>query len=251
MTTDKRSRVQAVDTTFRTLETLQQRGVAGVTELATALDMSKANVHKHLATLCDRGILVRNGEKYQPSLRLFEMGLTVRQRHPLYREAASNIQELSEVTNRTATLLVPDRCTGIYIRSIDPDDRSTPGRMEGVRNPLHRTASGRAILACYSDAERTERLPDTLSEDERERLLDSLAGHSQDETIVSELPQEPDLREIATPIPVDGEPVGAVGLLLDDTVDSNEQVEPSYGQLVKKASTTLSKRMSLRRNTEA
>lgn len=250
MGTQNKQTVQAVDTSLEILETLHAREVAGVTELATALDMSKANVHKHLATLREHGLVVRDGERYRPSLRLFEMGSTVRSRHPLYREAASNVQELAEVTNQTATLLVPAGKTGIYVRSLDPDDQSTPGFVEGMRRPLYETAAGQAVLACLDDEERVDRLPETLDRENRTILADNLDRVEDSGIAVEELPGEPDVQEVAAPVTVRGDPVGAIGVLVDG-VQSRDRVEPSYSQLVKKAGTALSKRMYLRRDADS
>lgn len=251
MATGRRPRVQAVNTTVSILETVQERGAAGVTELARALNMSKANVHKHLATLCENGFLIQDGEEYRSGLRLFEMGTTARDNRTLYREAAPNVQELAEVTNKVATLLIPAGDEGVYVRCIDPHEQSKPGDLEGVRRPLYETASGQAVLARLSADERSDRLPETLDKDRQKTLLANRKRIDESGVAMATLPRGEGLRELSSPVTVDGEPVGAIGLILDGAAQSSDQVEPSYAQLVKKTGKTLSKRMRLRRKCEA
>ena len=47
--------VQTVDTNFDIIDCLEKRDKAGVTELATTLDISKSAVHLHLTTLVNHG----------------------------------------------------------------------------------------------------------------------------------------------------------------------------------------------------
>ncbi|MFC7027075.1 hypothetical protein ACFQH8_05335 [Halomicroarcula sp. GCM10025710] len=68
---------------------------------------------------------------------------------------------------------------------------------------------------------------------------------------VATLPWDSDLCEIAAPITVEEDPVGSIGLLIDSTNDSSDRIGPNYGQIVKKMGKTLSKRMHLRRGSEA
>ncbi|MFC7249196.1 IclR family transcriptional regulator [Halomicroarcula sp. GCM10025324] len=251
MANSERQSVRAVDTMFSILETVQQREVAGVTELARELDKSKSNVYKHMITLCEHGLVVRDGNKFRLGLRPFEMGSLARRRHPLYREAAANVQELADVTNESAALLVPNQRMGIYIQSINPDDRSTPGSVEGTRCRLHETASGQAILACYGPEKREKLLPETLADNEQQTLTENVDRIDKDGITVATLPWDSDLCEIAAPITVEEDPVGSIGLLIDSTNDSSDRIGPNYGQIVKKMGKTLSKRMHLRRGSEA
>lgn len=240
---DKSRHVSAVETAITILKTLQGREPAGVSELATSLDMSKANVHKHLATLHDHGFLARDDQEYRLGLRFFELGSGARNQSPLYQEGAPKIVDLAEISNQTATLMVPSGHAGIYIRSIDPDSTRKAGVMEGERRLLTETASGRAVLACYSETERGELLP--------EEVTNTLIGHlheiNEKGVAVTEVSRDDHLQEIAAPVTdEDGGPIGAIALILGDESERSEQVERNYRQLVKKTSNTLSKRMHLR-----
>jgi DNA-binding IclR family transcriptional regulator len=77
--------------------------------------MSKANVHKHLTTLQAHRFVTRDGSAYRIRLRFFELGVTVRDCGPLYRESASKVVELADITTQTATLLVPNGEAGVYV----------------------------------------------------------------------------------------------------------------------------------------
>jgi DNA-binding IclR family transcriptional regulator len=61
--------VRTARTTFRVLDEVRARERAGVTELATALEMSKSAVHRHLATLVAEGRVEKHDGEYRRSLR--------------------------------------------------------------------------------------------------------------------------------------------------------------------------------------
>ncbi|PHQ41587.1 hypothetical protein Z052_13855 [Halorubrum sp. C191] len=175
--------------------------------------MSKANVHKHLTTLQIHGFVTRDGSAYRLGLRFFELGVTARGGGPLYQESAPKVVELAEITNQTATLLVPNCEAGVYVASVNPERESRSGELEGERRPLHETASGRAVLARYPKTERSELLSSAADSGE---LRDRLARIEEREVAVGEAPGRDDRRELAAPI-VTGHrtPIGAVALLVD------------------------------------
>lgn len=245
MNGDEREHVAAVDTTVAILGALQERKVAGVTELARMLDISKANVHKHLVTLCDHGFLRRAGDKYQLGFRFFELGSEVRNGEALFREAATSIHELAAITDKVATLTIQDGDAGVYIYSIDPQQDSGPGMKEGTRIPLYETAPGRAILARCSDDERDSRLPDALDEETVANLTKQFRTVEERGVAIAGAADKPGLREVAAPVTVDDDPLGAVGLFAADAGDASKQLESNYTKLVKKTAGTVSKRMQL------
>ena len=63
------STVKTAQTTFRVLDEVTAREQVGVTELASALGLSKSAVHRHLATLVAEGRLEKHDGEYRRSLR--------------------------------------------------------------------------------------------------------------------------------------------------------------------------------------
>lgn len=61
--------VKTARTTFRVLDEVTARERAGVTELASALELSKSAVHRHLATLVAEGLVEKHDGAYRRSLR--------------------------------------------------------------------------------------------------------------------------------------------------------------------------------------
>jgi DNA-binding IclR family transcriptional regulator len=243
--------VGALDTTIAILETIRSEEVAGVTDLATALGMSKANVYKHVTTLCDHGFLVRDGDKYRLGLRFFELGTTAREQRSVYHEATPSVRDLAEMADEVATLLVPNGETGVYLRSVDPSQAGRPGILEGHREPLHETAAGLAVLACYGDEERTAHLPEEMPDERRETVRDRCQQIGDRGMAVANIGPADDSREIATPIQTSGgNPVGAVSLVIGDSSAERDQVEPNYRKLVKKTGVTISKRVRLHGSSE-
>lgn len=61
--------VKTARTTFRVLDEVTARERVGVTELASALDLSKSAVHRHLTTLVAEGRIEKHDGEYRRSLR--------------------------------------------------------------------------------------------------------------------------------------------------------------------------------------
>ncbi|MFC7157520.1 IclR family transcriptional regulator [Halomarina halobia] len=239
MIADERYHVTAIDTAVSILEVLQDRKITGPTEIARTLDVSKANVHKHLVTLHDHGFLRRDGDKYRLGYRFYEFGSTVRNEEPLFQEAIASLQELATIADEVATLLIRDGDVGVYIHSIDPDRDGQPGVKAGTRISLDETASGRAILASL-DRVGSDSPVGPSAANGTGRLGSAGEGW------IAQTDDETGLREIAAPVTMDdGEPIGAVALFVD-APSVSEQVESNYTKLVKKTAQTVSKRMGIR-----
>lgn len=249
MDEDARQHVAAVDTAVSILEALEERDAAGVTELARELDRSKSNVHKHLVTLRDHGFVRRTGTNYRLGFRFFTLGSRVRSREPLFTEATASVRELATITSEVATLMVADGEMGVYLCLLGPKQDARTEIDEGTRTPLYRTASGRAVLAGYGADERDRRLPDALDDELAAALSESFSEVGRRGVATAPVGESTDLREIAAPVTVDGEPLGAVGLVADAAFVS-EQSDSTYSKLVKKTAQTVSKRMRIRYGSE-
>lgn len=132
--------VGATGTAFGVVEELAERGGAGVTELASALDLSKSAVHKHLTTLVELGYAEKRAGEYRLGVRFHWLGERARRRHPLFSLVESEVDNLAENANATAGVLVADRGEGLYLHR-------RGAREAEVRVSLSRTAAGKALLA--------------------------------------------------------------------------------------------------------
>ena len=73
-TTDEGGRtIRSVEIAFRIIDLLQEKGEAGVTELADEVGMGKSAVHNHLTTLRKHGYVIQTDDGYQIGLKFLEV----------------------------------------------------------------------------------------------------------------------------------------------------------------------------------
>ncbi|MBK5958469.1 hypothetical protein CCR97_09655 [Rhodoplanes elegans] len=152
--------VQSVATTFRILDELAAAGrPLRLTEIATALDETKAKVHRHLATLRQLGVIEQDGgtERYRLGWKLVQLGESVAEQFNLREIAAPHLTAIRDETRETALLAVPigwetqvvsvaDNIHARVFISIKPGNRPLP----------HAAAQGRVVLA-FSPPEMVDR----------------------------------------------------------------------------------------------
>lgn len=240
MNGDKRYPVGASRTTFRIVEELDDRGVAGVTELADATGVSKGSVHKHLTTLRSLGYVVKEGTRYRLGYRFLGLGTRARERSDLYHAAVSPIDNLADTTNEVVNLIVPEHARGVYLYRAG----ETPGiggylPSVGGDVHLHATAGGKAILS-QMDADEIDRVIES-------RGLPALTGKTI--TSRSELHRElrsvrdrglafergehlPSVQCVGAAITIDDDPVGAVSVSGSIDEMSGKKLEEDFAGLV-------------------
>ena len=145
--TDSPSPVQATATAFRIIEALRQRGGAGVSELAAALEMPTSTVHDHLRTLESAEYLTSDAGVYHVGVRFLELGEQARGRMKIHRVAKPEVDELAAETGEHANLMIEEHGHGVFLYKAQGDDAVQLDTHAGMRVPLHTTALGKAILA--------------------------------------------------------------------------------------------------------
>lgn len=150
--------VEAVRTSLRIVDALDERGASGLTELADSLDMPKSTVYVHLSTLVDRGFVIKDDDRYRLSLRFLELGASVRA-GTLYEQAKGEVDAVAEDLGQLVNLMTEEDGLGVYVYSVRGPDAvdldTTPGR----HFPLNTTALGKAMLAQMTD-ERIDEIVD-------------------------------------------------------------------------------------------
>ena len=134
----------------------------GVTEIAEELGLSKAAVHRVLASLRSRDLIELDEEtrRYSLGLAAMKLGLTYLDRIDVRRVAHPFLMELSERTNETATLSIRAGSRRIYVDQITPPREVIMSISLGTPYPLHAGASSRAFLAYLTDRELADYLQD-------------------------------------------------------------------------------------------
>lgn len=159
--TEENTGVQATQTSFTIVETIAERGSAGITELANDLGTSKSTIHNHVQTLVERGYLIQDGTEYRLGLRFLTLGDLARRKHGLYHAARQEVDELVDAIGERGQVMVEEDARGIYVYQVKSDQGVQTDSHTGTTVDLHATSVGKSYLAF-------------LPEDGRESLLDRI-----------------------------------------------------------------------------
>jgi len=141
---------QASDLTLRLLEHLALASEpSGVTELAQAMGLAKTTVHRHLRTLVARGFARQEPgtQRYEPGIKLLQLGERLRERFTLGRTAREIMQRLRDASGQAVTLsaLIDDRV--VVTELVQGHSLIEFGIRPGTEMNLSGTAHGRVALA--------------------------------------------------------------------------------------------------------
>ena len=136
----------------------------GVTELSQHLGLSKAVVHRILASLRGRGFVEVDEitRRYSLGPSALALGLTYLQKIDVRDRARGALRELSDVTNETATLSVRRGDVRMYVDQVTPPREVKMTVQLGHPYPLHAGGSSKVFLAHLSDPEIDGYLEHTL-----------------------------------------------------------------------------------------
>lgn len=220
MSSDAPRTIQSVRHACRVVETLRERGEAGVTDLADELGLAKSAVHGHLSTLREEGFVVKDGRTYRLSLRYLDLAEHVRDRIPRYDVVAEQVEELATQTGEVIHFGVEERGEVVYVTKARGESAVETASGIGKRMPLHSTSLGKAILARLAPervdeiVERRglpERTPATITDPET--LREELARVRERGYAVDDEERARGLRCVAVPIrSPDGRVLGSISV---------------------------------------
>ena len=121
----------------------------GVSEIARALDLPKAVVHRILTTLCSRDFLDldETSRRYSLGPSWLVLGSTYAQRVDVRDIAREGLVRLCEATGETSTLSIRHGNHRVYIDQVTPPRDVIMSVQVGARYPLHAGGSSKALLA--------------------------------------------------------------------------------------------------------
>ena len=157
--------IAAVERAADVLAAFTDHASLGVTELATRLALSKAVVHRTLASLRTRGFvdLEESTRRYTLGPAALALGLSYLQRIDVRDPARAVLRGLSDATGETATLSVRRGHVRMYIEQVTPAREVHMTVRLGLPYPLHAGASSKCFLAFLSDDARAEYLAGHLA----------------------------------------------------------------------------------------
>lgn len=145
--THNRTRIQATENSFLILEEIRRRDVAGVSEIATELEMSKSTVYEHLTTLQGLGYVDRIGDQYRLGIAFLTLGGHARQHEELFQIATSEADNLARETEERVKIVIEKDGKGIYLYQAQGAQSIQTDAHVGTRVNVHATAAGKALLA--------------------------------------------------------------------------------------------------------
>jgi IclR family transcriptional regulator, KDG regulon repressor len=127
----------------------------GVTAMAKEMGLEKSNVHRTLKTLLALGYVRKDGAtgRYEPTLKVWEIGMQVFARHSVVRAARPFMQMLHQQTQETVHLTILDGADCIYLDQIRAPVPVRTAPSPGRRAPALFPASGRVQLAFEPNVE--------------------------------------------------------------------------------------------------
>ena len=159
----KTENVAAVLKVFAVLEALATGRKATLADLAARSMTSKATAHRLLNTMVELGYVERNEatEQYGLTLRLFSLGAqSLKDRSELLWAADKVMAKLSRLTGETINLGVIDSTEErvVYVHKYDSNYNLSMKSTLGLKNPLHSTSLGKALLAWRDPQEIEDRI---------------------------------------------------------------------------------------------
>jgi IclR family acetate operon transcriptional repressor len=121
----------------------------GISDIAAGLRISKAAVHRVLASLRSRGLVTADEQTRRYSLgpEALILGLSALQRIDIRPLALVELADLSTETNETATLSIRTGASRVYVDQVTPQRPVIMRVSIGVAYPLHAGSSSKAFLA--------------------------------------------------------------------------------------------------------
>jgi DNA-binding IclR family transcriptional regulator len=132
----------------------------GVTEIAQQLGLSKAVVHRILASFRAKGFIEvdEHARRYSLGPKILFLGLAYLDRIDVRTVARKVMHSLVDATQETATLSLRSGATRVYVDQITPDRDVVMRVSLGTPYPLHAGASSKAFLAFMPQAEQDDYL---------------------------------------------------------------------------------------------
>jgi DNA-binding IclR family transcriptional regulator len=121
-----------------------------VTELAERLDISKSTAFRYLKSLEELGFVAHGDDAYRLSYRFLLLGEYTRNNSPLYRVGKQEVDKLADELGYYAHLVTETNGYGVSLyqaKGADVAGHDYQASKLQQRDPLHVTASGKAILA--------------------------------------------------------------------------------------------------------
>lgn len=134
---------------FQVLETLCMDNPAGVAELSSRLAVKRSSMHRFLSVLTHQGYVEKNANtgKYCATLKVFQLGVSVRNKLSLIHLARPYMEELGRKFHETINLSLFIENSVVVIDRVESLETLRIDHGIGRRLPAYCTALGKVFLA--------------------------------------------------------------------------------------------------------
>jgi IclR family transcriptional regulator, pca regulon regulatory protein len=233
------------------------RPVAGISELARELGLTRSTTHRYVATLASLRYLEQDDatRKYRLGPRVLDLGFSMLGSLDLREIAAPHLRQLTDTTGHTSNLAIRDDTDVILIDRV----RGRPGRYHqlefslhvGSRLPSYCSATGKALLAFlpHPDLDRlldhvdlVQRGPRTLTD--KKSLLAELEQVRRTGLATNDEELESALRSIAAPVRSrSGQVVAAVNVAIPWSPAAMSELLTRLGPTIKATANQIASRV--------
>ncbi|MES2174348.1 MAG: IclR family transcriptional regulator [Pseudomonadota bacterium] len=217
-----------------------------MSDISIALGRSVSEIFRMLQVLEEHGYIARAEEGYRLTNRLFALGMS----QPPIRDLASTalpvMQDLARRAGQSCHLAVASGAEMVVIIAIEAPGLSGFAVRVGYRRPLHRSNSGRTLLAFQPTEARIAMLDDiratgeTLDEAELTARLDAAVANG---GAISPSPMLTGITDLSAPILAGGVARAALTMPFVDGAANRATME-ACSQLVRDAAATIGGAMS-------
>ncbi|MEJ8543939.1 IclR family transcriptional regulator [Brevibacillus borstelensis] len=175
---EQKANVRAVERALDILLCFTDATDLGLSEIAGRLSLHKSTVHRLLATLENKGFLIRDAqtEKYRLGFRVWELSVNLAHSDDPATLWLPEMERLRDVVGETISLYVRDGNERIRIQAVQSNQAIRRVAPVGARMPLSVGASSKVLVAYAEPAVREEALNDPLWPEsiDREAYLEQL-----------------------------------------------------------------------------
>lgn len=145
-------------------------------EISHALKLSKQSTFRLLTTLESRGYIERTPatDRYQLGLKTFELRQNYLRQSGILSRALPFLENLLTATGETTYLVFLDNTHIVYVAAKESSQPVHVASRRGTRLPAYCTASGKALLACLSEAELDHLFPEGTMQSFTDRTSTSM-----------------------------------------------------------------------------
>lgn len=217
--TSKEPNVQSVSRAIQIIKCFKQQPSLNLTDIGNLVGLHKSTAYGIITTLKNEGFLEKDEStgNYRLGHELFDLAACYEIN--IRKVAAPYITELSNLTQETVNLVIPDDNCVVYVDKCESKHPMRISTRIGTKLPMYCTAVGKCILASYNNKDIVSQILD------RTQLIQCTPNtHTRKDVIMQELEEirkqgyaiddeelEPGLRCIAAPILNSiGHPVAAI-----------------------------------------